>query len=296
MIMISIVICLALEFFTNGLETYRSWRWLDTWLMKMKSLLHARIRWDGPWGVLAVLILPLLLCVLLSLILDNVLLGIFELLFGILVLIYSLRYQPQDRLIDEVIDALEAGELIRANERAEKIIGHLPNAEKDLVKQVSDAIFVNINDRMFAVMFWFALLGPAGAIMYRMVWLYSRQDRPDEPGFMQSMRKLRDILDWIPVRLLIVGFAITGSFEEAIHEWREAFQEGIEDLSVLHRYILIHSGQGAIHIDRYLSNADETGADRFDVNAIRAARGLVLRTMLAWGIVVAVITLTGWAS
>jgi len=296
MIMISIVICLALEFFTNGLEPYRSWRWSEVWLMKVKSLLHARIQWDGPWGVLAVLLLPLLLTTLVSFLLDNIFLGLFELLLGILILIYSLRYQPQDRLIDEVIDALESGELSRANERAEKIIGHPPIAEKDLVKQVSDAIFVNINERMFAVMFWFALLGPTGAVMYRLVWSYSQSGRDDEPGFMRAMQRLLDILDWVPVRLLIIGFAIAGSFEDAIHEWREAFHEGIEDVSALHRYILVHAGQGAIHIDRFLSNAHETGADRFDVNAIRAARGLVLRTTLAWGIVVAVITLTGWAS
>ena len=296
MIMISIVICLALEFFTNGLEPYRSWHWAEAWLRKVKALLHNRIQWDGPWGVVAVLVIPVSLTLLLGFLLDSFFLGLFGLLFSIVILVYSLRYQPQDKLVDEIIDALEAGELSRANERAAAIMGHSPRSDKDLVKQVSDAIFVNINERMFAIMFWFAILGPAGAVLYRMVCIYNQQESIDEQGFRQAMQRLRDILDWVPVRLLVIGFAVAGSFEDTIHEWREAFQEDLDDMSSVHRYILIHSGQGAIHIDRFLINAHETGEDRFDVNAIRAARGLVLRSMLAWGIVVAVITLTGWVS
>jgi len=297
MIMISIVICLALELFAAHLSQFRSYHWMSSYSHFVKKIFKQHEAWNGPWGILAVMLLPLSLTRILQAGFSQVWLGLFELLFGIAVLIFCLRYQPQDEWIDDLSDAMEQEDEERINDLSEKIVGQSLVKDQDRVKQVSDAILSNVNEQMFAVLLWFAFLGPMGALMYRMAWYLSEQ--PDEelgtPGFKQAACRLYAILNWLPVRLLATGYAIVGSFEDVMLAWRESYHDAPEDMQALNQLIIVNAGQGAIHFDRYLQH-DEEGNEAYAIDAIKAARGLILRTMLAWGIVVAIITLAGWAS
>ncbi|HEC29938.1 MAG TPA: hypothetical protein ENI65_10170 [Gammaproteobacteria bacterium] len=300
MIMITIVICLALEFFTSHLTGFRSYRWADPYARFVKSLFRGHDFWNGPGGVLAVLVAPVFLAATIQNGLKGVWLGVFELAFSIIVLVYCLRYQPRDEWVDELSDALDQDNHEHISRLAENILGKSPDMEMCLVKQVSSAILVNVNERLFAVMFWFVILGPMGALMYRLTWYYSElfeDDNLKSNGFQQTMHRLYSILNWLPARLLVIGYAITGSFEDAIHGWREVYEHEPDDIEKLNQEIIASAGGGAIHLDRYLHEAENgEEPDGYHVSAIKAARGLVLRTMLAWGIVIAVITLSGWAS
>jgi AmpE protein len=74
------------------------------------------------------------------------------------------------------------------------------------IAEHDDLIEIAIN-RIFSVIFWFALLGPAGAVVYRVA------------AIMNSGREARifqQLLDWIPVRLLALAFAIVGHFTQVI--------------------------------------------------------------------------------
>ncbi|NOY67419.1 MAG: regulatory signaling modulator protein AmpE [Gammaproteobacteria bacterium] len=294
--MISIVICLALELFTSQLAQFRSYQWISVYSLFIKKLFKQHGAWDSPWGVVAIMLAPLAITRLIQAGLNQVWLGLFELIFGIAVLIFCLRYQSQDEWIDDLSDAAEQGDEDRIIELSEKIMGKPLDKQKDTALQVSESILGNINEQMFSVLLWFVLLGPMGALMYRLSWYLSEQAGMDlaTPGFKQASNRLYAILNWLPARLLVIGYAIVGSFEDVMLAWRETSHE-MEDMQSVNQMIVVNAGRGAIHIDRHI-NIDDEGNEVCGMESIKIARGLILRTMLAWGIVIAALTLAGWAS
>jgi len=297
MIMISIVICLALELFIPHMGQFRSLGWINIYSSYVKKVFGRHEVWSGPWGVIAVLLLPLILLRVLQAGFSQVWLGLFELMFSIAVLVYCLRYQPQDEWVDELVDAVEEDDEERVNTLSEKIVAGPVKKDQDRLCQVSDAILGNINEQIFAVLLWFAFLGPMGALMYRISWYLSEQVDEEwcTPGFKSAANRLYAILNWLPARLLVTGYAIVGSFEDVMLAWRESYQDAPEDMQEVNRLIVVSAGRGAIHFDRFM-HLDDDGNESCTVEAVTAARGLILRTMLAWGIVIAIITLAGWAS
>jgi membrane protein required for beta-lactamase induction len=216
-------------------------------------------------------------------------------LFSILVLAYCLRYQPIDDDIDKISLALENRDVATASYLAREFLGEQPDTEADLVKQVCSALLVNVNERLFAVVLWFVILGPMGALLYRLSWFYSQQSIHAKGGFKASMSRLHTLLNWLPARLLPLGYAVAGSFDDALRGWKEVHARGIEDMESLNRAIITHTGCSALHVDRYIQPTDKPGFVELEVKAIQASHSLIMRAMLAWGIVIALLTLAGWA-
>ncbi len=61
--------------------------------------------------------------------------------------------------------------------------------------------------RWFPAAFYFVLLGPIGAVTYRLIQLSSK-DRSVPVG------SLRHLVDWLPSRLLLITFALAGNFDQ----------------------------------------------------------------------------------
>jgi len=226
MTMTSIVICLLLEMFTSHLPQYRQYQWADTYAGRIKRFFQAKSAWESPWAALLVLLFPLLLVAFLQSVLSGFLLGFFGLLFSILVLAYCLRYQPIDTDVDKISLALENRDIASATYLAHEFMGQQPDTEEDLVKQVCNALLVNVNERLFAVILWFVILGPMGALLYRLSWFYSQQSHYAEGGFKENMSRLHAILNWLPARLLPLGYAVAGSFDDAVRGWKEVHALG----------------------------------------------------------------------
>jgi len=122
--------------------------------------------------------------------------------------------------------------------------------------------------------------------------------------FAQAAQRLHAILDWIPARLVAVGYAVSGSFVDAIGNWRGSVgkTEKWEESSV---QVLLASGMGALHLDaeslREAPQDNDVQGGRkpgaADVQAeiahIKAAQALVWRTLVAWVVIIALMTLAG---
>ena len=87
------------------------------------------------------------------------------------------------------------------------------------------------NNRIFGVMFWFMVLGPAGAWLYRVSDLLrrraafeaARQGVPAHGGDLGSvLTDLHGALAWMPARLAALSYALAGSFEDAVGNWKVA--------------------------------------------------------------------------
>lgn len=295
MTMTSIVICLLLEMLTAFLVRYRQYDWADSYAGRIQHFFTGGSTWESPWGVVAVLLVPCLLVIFLQSILSGYLLGFFGLVFSIVVLAYSLRYQPLERDVDKIILALENRDLATASYLASELLGEPINSEKDLVRKVCSALLVSVNERLFAVILWFVLLGPMGALLYRLSWFYSQKSRYAKGGFKDNMVRLHAILNWLPARLLPIGYALAGSFEDALKGWKEVYTRNISEMAELNHAIITHTGCSALHLQRYQQAADNEDFVELEVEAIQASHSLIMRAMLIWGIVIALLTLAGWS-
>ena len=72
------------------------------------------------------------------------------------------------------------------------------------------SIAVETNDRLFSPIFWFAVLGPVGALFFRMGVTLKVAGSPHAAD-VEIATRLYDILVWTPARLLAVGLGLAGT-------------------------------------------------------------------------------------
>ena len=187
----------------------------------------------------------------------------------------------------------------------------------DVCRLAIEEALVASHRHVFGVFFWFVLLpGPSGAVLYRLAdylsrrWNTRARNRPLEPFGLFAERAFRWI-DWIPVRLTAIGFAIVGNFEDAVFCWRNHLHQWTDPS----RAILLAAGTGALGVrlgpatrtgpEATVSDAtDPTGAaddlasdamPGVDAGpaALRSAVGLVWRSMLLWTLLLLLLSVAG---
>ncbi len=124
-----------------------------------------------------------------------------------------------------VADALQAGELERARAAVGRIVSRDTQAldAERVAAAATESVLENGSDAVFAALFWFALLGPAGAVLYRLsntldaMWGY-RTARFERFGW--AAARIDDALNWLPARLTALTYAALGRGRRALRCWR----------------------------------------------------------------------------
>jgi adenosylcobinamide-phosphate synthase len=190
-------------------------------------------------------------------------------------------------------------------------------ALSDVCRLAIEEALVASHRHVFGVFFWFVLLpGPSGAVLYRLAdylarrWNMGGGKAPLEPFGLFALRAFQ-VIDWIPVRLTAVGFAIVGNFEDAVFCWRNHLHQWADPS----RGILLAAGTGALGVrlgpasrspaESTLSpnidaapGADDAAADTMpgveaSPAALRSAVGLVWRSMLLWTLLLLLLSVAG---
>jgi adenosylcobinamide-phosphate synthase len=95
----------------------------------------------------------------------------------------------------------------------------------EIARMAVEKSLITTHRNVFGVFFWFLMpLGPACAVMYRVAEHLARAwNEPEHmrnEAFGQFAARAFYWIDWIPVRLTAVAFAVVGNFEDAIYAWR----------------------------------------------------------------------------
>ncbi|MCU0938007.1 MAG: CobD/CbiB family protein [Burkholderiaceae bacterium] len=168
---------------------------------------------------------------------------------------------------------------------------------------------------VFGVFFWFVLLpGPTGPVFYRAAEYVSRRwSRPLASGaaidqFGVFARRAFAWIDWLPVRLTALGFAVVGDFEGAIYCWRQAARAraGVADGMPAPdaRTLLLAAASGALGA-RVMPAADAArvfdepghegaGLAEPEPRRLHSGIGLVWRALILWLVLLLLLSLAGW--
>ncbi len=165
--------------------------------------------------------------------------------FNVVVLYFCLGFKRASFNAASVARALQAEDLERARQTlAEWRPGILVGADElSVVKQTAEAVLQQSLVRLFGVLFWFFLLGAAGAVLYLLTRL-SRDRWHAEPLFSLVSTRIARWLDWLPVRIVAFSFAIIGNFQDTLECWRgQAVAWGDENEG-----IILSAGAGALGV------------------------------------------------
>ena len=126
-----------------------------------------------------------------------------------------------------IYSALCTGDLAQARMLTARIVSRdTTNAEEaDLAKASAESLLENGNDAVFGTLFWFVLLGGAGALVFRLantldaMWGY-RSERFNLFG--RGAARIDDALNYLPARLTALSYVLLAGAgrARAWHCWR----------------------------------------------------------------------------
>jgi len=216
----------------------------------------------------------------------------------------SFRRSMQD--YSAIADALRAGELDKARDLVTRWRGEAATewSESEISRAAIETAFVRAHRDLLAVIAWFVVLpGPAGAVLYKLSGILAEKwgRRTDEEfgAFGRFSAKAFYVLDWVPLRLTAIGFAIAGDFEDAMACWRAQAQTWPDPSAG----VILASGAGALDVrlggplpkEGGVNFRSELGTgDDPDGNYMQSAAGLIWRTLVIWMIVLLLLTIARW--
>src|SRR5262249_48785131 len=92
-------------------------------------------------------------------------------------------------------------------------------------RAVTKSIFINFNEHIFAIVFWFFVLGPLGifiVLIYRLVSLIEHiaaKSYSNHSLLLPAAKDIKAILDWLPIRVLGLIYALVGNFVKGFRYW-----------------------------------------------------------------------------
>ncbi|MEE9452019.1 MAG: regulatory signaling modulator protein AmpE [Gammaproteobacteria bacterium] len=283
--LIIILIALGLERYTPVGGMLCRFSWFSAYLDLLKSFVKSEKFWQGWLGIVLVLLPFVVALGLLALIFSSILGNIGSMVFSFAVLIYC--FGPVD-LFQKIQACIKDGSTVK-EEQAQGLEtwGSLTDKEGTHRKLLSN-IFLLTHEGIVSVLFWFVLLGPLGAVLYRVTALLEHTASAPKSAYKsmaQQARTLQNILEWVPARLLSLSFALVGHFNAGIKAWIGQAWQGLQSS----RELVVACGMISVGIK---------GEEKKTVSPaiLREAMNLIERSLIVLLVLVAVFTLGAWIS
>ncbi|HEX6928063.1 MAG TPA: regulatory signaling modulator protein AmpE [Gammaproteobacteria bacterium] len=205
---------------------------------------------------------------------------------GLVIFIFMLGPRGLFTDLHDYMDALRANDEAAMELVAGELLAPRPlPARNELTRAVITRLLVLAGRRLFGVIFWFVLLGPAGAVLFRAADILRHRSDLESATAIAAAQRLYGMLEWAPSRLLAGSYALAGSFDEAMVERRAYYSECQGRFFEINEDILACTGRGA------LAFAHDTEGE---IEDLEATANLLFRALVIWLAVLALLTLLGW--
>lgn len=240
--------------------------WLH-WLGRVEAAPRLQVM---PWLGLALLVLlPVLLLGLLLLLLKPLAYGWLALPVHLLVLIYSLGRGDVLAALGPFRDAWRRDDAEAAYLVAARDLAIQTDEPGELLVRVQGYLLWQAYQSFFAVIFWYALLGPLAALAYRLLALTGEHAQQAALG--ERAEQLRHAFDWLPARVLASSFALVGDFVAVSR-------------ALLHELLnwQISAAQLVEHAGRAAANTPDSAPGDAGLHSLDALWQMLVRSALLW--------------
>ena len=274
--MIVILIVLIADRYLPDRNGFNPFSWFRDWVESVEQRFNGGQSRQG----LAALGLTVGTVFLVVLLLQVILAGLswlFRLGFDIALMYFFVQINSRLFAAERIARAIEDDDL----PAAEQALSDIPAVVDEPVADTHPAwtgsmrILVGADSWFFAPLFWFLVLGPAGAVLLYATGIAtqawdSRSSRYQEFG--RAAHNLYQALTWVPIRILAISYALLGDFESVLHAWGRQ------------RDIWTGSGSqmlGAVGFGALGENIDES---QHESSLLRRTIALEYRVVAFWGI------------
>lgn len=294
----------------------------DKWFVKFQTWLAQRIsglpehlaqsRWLYPLLVLA---LPTLTLGFVLLLIDGVALGLMTLLVHVAVLLALFDHVNVNGLAARYLESWRRGDYESAflllQQRWHQVALDNCDDRSRLHQEFCRFLLSSFFQRLFAVLFWYLVLGPVGALFYHLGFLYCSRVSPHSVAAASELvLRLVYLLEWVPARLLGLTFSLAGDFVAAFARLRAVLFDldrsavsvvsacALAALGSTPRTLLVREESGAtgeaitVLIDAE-STLDEAALGPYASQQIEALLALLNRSQVIWVSALALLALYG---
>lgn len=217
MLLIAILAALVAERLLGQLSWWGQPFLLQTLARGLRAMLPWPTLWASPAVVPLVLLPPLALV---SLVEQQIQSPFVSLAYsaGVLLLCLGPRDLADD--VNELLAARAAGNETEVR-RLARALQRGPEPDPSH-RSLIGALFIQSHERLFGVLLWFFVLGPAGAVLYRTASRLPRllhEDGNTLGAHFSDM--LHGLLAWIPARITAMLFGFAGSLDDALRAWND---------------------------------------------------------------------------
>ena len=236
------------------------------------------------------------------------------LLWNVLIVYLTLGFRHYSHYFTSIQLVLNAGDEVTARTLlAEWTKQDTVGLDTSEISRIAvERALVSTHRNVFGVFFWFLLpLGPACAVMYRVAEYLARAwnepDHMQNEAFGKFATKAFYWLDWVPVRLTAVAFAVVGNFEDAIYAWRNFAGRWLDESIG----IILSVGGGAMGVRlggveqaagfvaegaaaTLASDAEVLPGEESSVRTLQSTVGLVWRALLLWMLLLLLLSMAVW--
>jgi adenosylcobinamide-phosphate synthase len=142
--------------------------------------------------------------------------------FDALLLYFALGHRSLHEHAHAVSRALDANDTEQARTAASYMVSR-DSAAIDPIPATVESVLENGNDGVFGALFWFFVLGGAGALLFRLANTLDAMWGYKNPRFLKfgwAAARLDDVLDYLPARMTALTYAMQGNAATALRCWK----------------------------------------------------------------------------
>jgi len=282
----ALIVLLVLLLWPGNVAGLRQFGWYRAWLDVLDFA-------EGGGRVALAMVLPVIACALIAHFIQHWIFALAALAFAVLILFYTFGPRELESDFESVLKEDDVVARVVAAQNLRSVPDGAPRSFTS-AELVEAAVMAALR-RRFGVLFWFFLLGPAGALGYRLAWITADSDERVDPRTRHAARRFAFALDWIPAHLMVLAMALVSDFDAVVGTWRRWHGHPARtpwELDPGFLAAVVRSG-----VDADIVPGDGPIADIHDpLVELADARRLMLRVLIVWLAVVALIVLAGWST